>query len=144
MRCRSSLYFGDHCLGLVDPDISAFKHAGGWFTVFDEPPISSQLHQGREYIRRLSLCARLRWTRILPAAAALDRILEDTGYLAFAATVPGSVDAGDVLHAVDPFVKWSRPREGLADAADSLESDDEATNEVESLPLEPGRTELCG
>jgi ATP-dependent helicase/nuclease subunit A len=30
----------------------------------------------------------------------------------------------------------------LADAADSLEADTEALNEVESLPLEPGRTDV--
>ena len=30
----------------------------------------------------------------------------------------------------------------LADAADALEADSEATNEVESLPLEPGRTDV--
>ena len=38
-----------------------------------------------------------RWTRILPTAGALERILEASGYLALAATTPGGVDAGDVL-----------------------------------------------
>ena len=83
-----------------------------------------------------------RWTRILPAAAALDRILEDTGYLAFAATTPGGVDAGDVLHAVDRVRQVVEEGGSLADAADALEADSEATNEVESLPLEPGRTDV--
>ena len=83
-----------------------------------------------------------RWTRVLPAAAALDRILEHTGYLAFAATTPGGVDAGDILHAVDRIRQVVEQGGSLADAADSLEADSEAANEVESLPLEPGRTDV--
>ena len=38
---------------------------------------------------------------MLPAAAALDKILEHSGYLALASTTPGGVEAGDLLHAVD-------------------------------------------
>ena len=83
-----------------------------------------------------------RWTRVLPAAAALDRILEHTGYLALAATTPGGVDAGDILHAVDRVRQVVEEGGSLADAADSLEADSEAANEVESLPLEPGRTDV--
>ena len=94
-----------------------------------------------------TFCARAlrqyyRWTRILPAAAALDRVFEDTGYLALAATTPGGVDAGDVLHAVDRVRQVVEGGGSLADAADALEADSEATNEVESLPLEPGRTDV--
>ena len=83
-----------------------------------------------------------RWTRVLPAAAALDRILEDTGYLALAATTPGGVDAGDVLHALDRVRQVVEDGGSLADAADALDADSEAANEVESLPLEPGRTDV--
>jgi ATP-dependent helicase/nuclease subunit A len=83
-----------------------------------------------------------RWTRLLPAAAALDRILEHTGYLALAATTPGGVEAGDLLHAVDRVRQVVEDGGSLADAADALEADREATNEVESLPLEPGRTDV--
>ncbi len=79
---------------------------------------------------------------MLPAAAALDRILEHTGYLAFAATTPGGVDAGDIFHAVDRIRQVVEQGGSLADAADSLEADSEAANEVESLPLEPGRTDV--
>ncbi len=79
---------------------------------------------------------------MLPAAAALDRILEDTGYLALAATTPGGVDAGDVLHAVDRVRQVVEDGGSLADAADALDADSEAANEVESLPLEPGRTDV--
>ena len=79
---------------------------------------------------------------MLPAAAALDRILEDTGYLALAATTPGGVEAGDLLHAVDRVRQVVEDGGSLADAADALEADREATSEVESLPLEPGRTDV--
>ena len=129
--------------GISDTELFAFKRAGGWFSIFHEshniPPTSSgtRVHSALVGLRRY-----YRWTRILPAAAALDRILEDTGYLAFAATVPGGVDAGDVLHAVDRVRQVVETGGSLADAADALESDDEASNEVESLPLEPGRTDV--
>lgn len=129
--------------GISDPELFAFKHAGGWFSLFHEPsdaapttplsPAHSALRALRQYYR---------WTRILPAAAALDRILEDAGYLALAATTPGGVDAGDVLHAVDRVRQVIEGGGSLADAADALEADSEATNEVESLPLEPGRTDV--
>ena len=45
---------------------------------------------------------------MLPAGAALDKILEHTGYLALAATTPGGVEAGDLLHAVDRVRQVSR------------------------------------
>ncbi|MEP7310497.1 MAG: UvrD-helicase domain-containing protein [Acidobacteriota bacterium] len=83
-----------------------------------------------------------RWTRVLPAAGALERILEASGYLALAATTPGGVDAGDLAHAVDRVRQVVEDGASLADAADALEADREATSEVESLPLEPGRTDV--
>jgi ATP-dependent helicase/nuclease subunit A len=58
------------------------------------------------------------------------------------ATSPGGTDAGDVLHAVDRFRQVVEGGGSLADAADSFEADREATNEVESLPLEPGRNDV--
>jgi ATP-dependent helicase/nuclease subunit A len=79
---------------------------------------------------------------VLPAAAALDRILEATGYLAMAATTPGGVEAGDVVHAVDRVRQVVEDGGSLADAAEALEDDREATSEVESLPLEPGRSDV--
>ncbi|MBA3231798.1 MAG: PD-(D/E)XK nuclease family protein, partial [Acidobacteria bacterium] len=83
-----------------------------------------------------------RWTRILPAGAALDRILEHTGYLALASTTPGGVEAGDLLHAVDRVRQVVEDGGSLAAAADALAADTEASNDVESLPLEPGRTDV--
>ena len=72
----------------------------------------------------------------------MERVIEDTGYLALAATTPGGVDAGDVLHAVDRIRQVVERGGSLADAADALEADHEAPNEVESLSLEPGRTDV--
>jgi ATP-dependent helicase/nuclease subunit A len=129
--------------GISDPELFAFKGAGGWFSIFQEngntPPTSPV---ARVYSALSPLRQYYRWIRILPAAAALDRILEDNGYLALAATMPGGVDAGDVLHAVDRIRQVVEAGGSLADAADALEADKEASNEVESLPLEPGRTDV--
>jgi ATP-dependent helicase/nuclease subunit A len=129
--------------GMSDQELFAFKQAGGWFSIFDD--LNEEV-TATPVLRTPSALAALRqyyrWTRVLPAAAALDRILEDTGYLSFAATTPGGVDAGDILHAVDRVRQVVEKGGSLADAADALEADSEATNEVESLPLEPGRTDV--
>jgi ATP-dependent helicase/nuclease subunit A len=83
-----------------------------------------------------------RWTRVLPVGAAVERILEHSGYLALAATTPGGVEAGDLLHAVDRVRSIVEAGYTLADAADALEPDAEESTEVESLSLEPGRTDV--
>ena len=128
--------------GLSDADLFAFKQSGGWFSIFqgsDSPAdragdsVRSALAALRDYHR---------WTRVLPAAAALERVLEHTGFLAFAGTTPGGVNAGDVLHAVDRVRRIVEEGGSLADAADALDADAEAVSEVESLPLEPGRTDV--
>lgn len=127
--------------GISDPELFDFKQRGGWFSVFQDPdppgqpagPVSSAVASLNRYHR---------WTRVLPAAGALERILEDSGYLALAATTPGGVDAGDVVHALDRVRQVAETGGSLADAADALEADREATSEVESLPLEPGRTDV--
>ena len=46
------------------------------------------------------------------------------------------------LHAVDRVRQVVETGGSLADAADALEADREATSEVESLPLEPGRADV--
>src|SRR6202040_3001776 len=89
-----------------------------------------------------SLNQMFRWTRMLPAGAALERILEHTGYLALAATTAGGVKAGDLLHAIDRVRQVAEEGHSLAAAAAALEADREATSEVESLPLEPGQSDV--
>jgi ATP-dependent helicase/nuclease subunit A len=141
--------------GISDPELFAFRQSGGWFSIFagtDEGseyprPDSSSEPPGRSSgaIVRAALAALLqyhRWTRILPAGAALERILEHTGYLALSATTPGGVEAGDLLHAVDRVRQVVEEGGSLADAAEALEEDADESNEVESLPLEPGRTDV--
>ena len=127
--------------GISDPELFEFKQRGGWFSLFhdaDAPgqpdgPVSSALVLLNRYYR---------WTRVLPAAAALERVLEDSGYLALAGTTPGGVDAGDLVHAVDRVRQVVETGGGLDDAADALEADRDANSEVESLPLESGRTNV--
>jgi ATP-dependent helicase/nuclease subunit A len=126
--------------GISDPELFAFRQTGGWFSIFYEPAATAPLSRAQSALAALRQY--YRWTRILPAAAALDRILEDSGYLALAATTAGGADAGDVMHAVDRVRQVVEEGGSLAGAADALESDSDAANEVESLPLEPGRTDV--
>jgi ATP-dependent helicase/nuclease subunit A len=130
--------------GISDPDLFAFKQAGGWFSLFYELPINAAAPTSLSRVQSSLVALRqyYRWTRVLPAAAMLERVLEDTGYIALTATTPGGVDAGDVLHALDQVRQVAERGGSLADAADALEAATEATNEVESLPLEPGRTNV--
>lgn len=153
--------------GVSDAELFAFKQAGGRFSIFSSDEGRSKegrvddaggarLQSGNVVAEaggharsdeRVGASIRalnryFRWTRVLPASAALERILEDSGYLAVAATTPGGVDAGDVLHAVDRIRQVAETGGSLADAADALDADREASSEVESLPLEPGRTEV--
>jgi ATP-dependent helicase/nuclease subunit A len=127
--------------GISDPELFAFRQRGGWFSLFREPDAARQ--PGERVDGALdALNQYYRWTRVLPAAGAFERILEESGYLALAATTPGGVNAGDVVHAVDRVRQVVESGGSLADAADALEADAEATSEVESLPLEPGRTDV--
>ena len=148
--------------GISDPELFAFKQAGGWFSIFaGDPrttvpdasifdpnasittePVANRESRTATQAALAALYQYYRWTRILPAGAALDRILEHSGYLALAATTPGGVEAGDLLHAVDRVRQVVEDGGSLADAADALAADSEASNEVESLPLEPGRTDV--
>jgi ATP-dependent helicase/nuclease subunit A len=141
--------------GISDPELFAFKQSGGWFSIFaetDENTEPAQSDQSSEppatssgaivRVALVTLRQYYRWTRILPAGAALERILEHSGYLALSATTPGGVEAGDLLHALDRVRQVVEEGGSLADAAEALEEDADESNEVESLPLEPGRTDV--
>ncbi len=127
--------------GLSDPQLFAYRQAGGYFGLFSEltapeaaaRPVASALETLRRWYR---------WTRMLPAGAALDRVLEDSGYLALAASAAGGVEAGDLLHAVDRVRAAVEVGFTLAEAAEALIDADEESSEVESLPLEPGRQDV--
>jgi ATP-dependent helicase/nuclease subunit A len=141
--------------GISDQDLFEFRHAGGWFSVFkgrdrsSTPESSSVLLQPDVSSATMCVSSALNslnqmfgWTRRLPAGAALERILEHTGYLALAATTPGGVEAGDLLHAIDRVRQVVEGGHSLAAAASSLEQDREASSEMESLPLEPGQSNV--
>jgi ATP-dependent helicase/nuclease subunit A len=127
--------------GISDPELFAFRQGGGWFSLFQDAGAPDQT-SAAVHAALASLGQYYRWTRVLPAAGALERILESSGYLAVAATTPGGVDAGDLVHAVDRVRQVVADGGSVADAAAALEADREATSEVESLPLEPGRTDV--
>ena len=82
-----------------------------------------------------------RWTRELPIASAVERILESTGYLALAAATPGGAEACDLVHAIDRVRRVAEDGGTLAEAADDLDRQVDES-EVESLPLEPGRGDV--
>jgi ATP-dependent helicase/nuclease subunit A len=132
--------------GLSDPELFRFREAGGRFElnvplpeVEDEKAeaaLAKAFGPALAPMRRLHEMVRL--TRSLPLGAAVDRILEDTGWLALASTMPGAAEAGHVLQAVDRVREVSEDGGGLVEAAAAL-NDGESSNESEALPLEPGR-----
>ncbi|MEO7133884.1 MAG: UvrD-helicase domain-containing protein, partial [Vicinamibacterales bacterium] len=139
--------------GVSDRELFAFKQAGGWFSIFcggngdwlqsnqaqaglvpvpvSSEPVAAALASLRQYYR---------WTRVLPPPAALERMLEHSGYLALATTTPDGVEAGDLVHAVDRVRQMMERGASLAEAAEALENDSETAGDIESLPLEPGRS----
>jgi len=142
--------------GLSDRELFAWRQSGGWFSIFagPGPTAGTDLVPGDATPSPVAdALARLRawhkWTRLLPAGAALERIIEDSGYLALAASTPGGVDAGDLLHAVDRVRAVVETGFTLGEAGDALaawsgldeEGPDEST-EIESLPLAPGRPDV--
>ncbi len=128
--------------GLSDRDLFAYRQAGGWFSIFADAPSGESQPVGRVASAVAELRQMHRWTQVLPVAAAVERILERSGYLALAATTPGGVEAGDLLHAVDRVRSIVESGFTLADAADALEPDADESSDVESLALEPGRDDV--
>jgi ATP-dependent helicase/nuclease subunit A len=136
--------------GLSDRELFAWRQRGGWFSIFAHAAGESASTASAGVGAAL---ARLRtwhgWTRMLPAGAALERILDDSGYLALAASSPGGVDAGDLLHAVDRVRAVVETGFTLSEAAQALaswskldEDGPEESSEAESLPLESGRRDV--
>jgi ATP-dependent helicase/nuclease subunit A len=135
--------------GISDVDLFRWRQEGHWIGLFaggeDEDNEGGEAASGagggvagtlatlRQYQR---------WIRMLPAASALERILDHSGVLALAAATPGGSEAGDLLHAVDRVRQVVADGQTLADAAAALEDDLTASSEVESVPLEPGRTDV--
>ena len=130
--------------GMSDEELYQHKLNGGWFTI-DRRPASDD-GDGRGHVRvraaLRSLAGMAELTRTLPAAAAVERILESTGFLALAAaSTPGAAEAGDLMQVVDRVRAATEEGGTLADAVSALEEDIDA-GDVESWPLEPGRTDV--
>jgi ATP-dependent helicase/nuclease subunit A len=125
--------------GLSDPELFRHRQAGGSFLVTapDVAEVAGPVGEALRAMRRM-----YEWTRRLPAPAAVERILEATGLLAMTtAGSPGGAEAGDLLHAVDRIRQVTEEGGTLADAAEAL-IEDLSSAEVESVPLEPGRTDV--
>ena len=149
--------------GLSDPDLHAFRVAGGRFEL-TAPLVAAdadrlvEVERGGERAARLAdeldrrfgpvlpAIRRLReWRHLLrrlPIPAAVDHLLDDSGWLALAATSAGGARAGDLLQAVDYVRQVVESGGGLAQAAAALIEDDDVATEVETLPLEPGRRDV--
>ena len=124
--------------GISDPELWRWKQQGGRFTMFapdsgTEPRVAAAL---------TALSRHYRWTRQLPLPAAIDRVLDDTGFLALVATSPDGVEAGDLVHAIDRVRRTMEQGGTLADAAAALGDDVDGFADIESLPLEPGRSDV--
>jgi ATP-dependent helicase/nuclease subunit A len=127
--------------GLSDRHLFDYRQAGGYFGLFDE--LADPADSARPVADALATLRRwYKWTRMLPAGAALDRVLEDSGFLALAAASTGGVEAGDLLHAIDRVRAAVEVGFTLAEAAEALIDLDQESTEVESLPLEPGRQDV--
>ncbi|MDQ3069134.1 MAG: UvrD-helicase domain-containing protein [Acidobacteriota bacterium] len=124
--------------GVSDRELWEWKKGGGAFNLFAEDTGP----YGRAGAALAALRRYYRWTRVLPLAAAVERVLDDTGFLALAATSPDGVEAGDLVHAVDRVRRTAEQGGTLADAADALGDDQDGAADVESLPLEPGRSDV--
>jgi ATP-dependent helicase/nuclease subunit A len=129
----------DALYGISDEDLFRHRQAGFGF-LLNAPLPDTATGPVVDALRELQ--GMFRWTRLLPAPAAIERILEATGLLArAAATTPGGGEAGDLLHAVDRVRQITETGGTLADAADALANDLEGS-EIESVPLEPGRQDV--
>ncbi|HKW94854.1 MAG TPA: UvrD-helicase domain-containing protein [Methylomirabilota bacterium] len=126
-------------LGLSDAALFRHRESGGGFllTAPDVDGIAGPVGEALRALRRM-----YDWTRRLPAPAAVERVLEATGLLAMSsANSPGGAEAGDLFHAVDRIRQVTEHGGTLADAAEAL-IDDLSSADVESVPLEPGRTNV--
>jgi ATP-dependent helicase/nuclease subunit A len=123
--------------GLSDPVLYSWRQAGGYLGLFAEGPAEHPVAKALAVLRGWH-----RYTRVLPVGAALERMLDESGYLALAATTPDGVEAGDLLHAIDRVRVAVEGGHSLAEAALALQDVAQESSEIESWPLEPGRPDV--
>ncbi len=122
-------------------DEALFRHREAGFRFLLTSPLPDEA-TGPVVEALRALQAMFGWTRTLPAPAAVERVLEETGLLAMAATATlGGGEAGNLLHAVDRVRQITEAGGSLADAAVALEEDIESTD-IDAVPLELGRRDV--
>jgi ATP-dependent helicase/nuclease subunit A len=118
-------------------DEALFRHREAGFRFLLTSPLPDEA-TGPVVEALRALQAMFRWTRSLPAPAAVERVLEETGLLAMAATATlGGGEAGNLLHAVDRVRQITEAGGSLADAAVALEED---INPPRLMPCRSTRT----
>jgi ATP-dependent helicase/nuclease subunit A len=130
--------------GISDRQLFDHRQAGGFFSIWAGPASDDQAPRPGDAAVNGALDrmgAFLRAARSMPLAGAVERILEETGFLALAASEDGGAGAGDLLHAVDIVREAAEAGGMLFDAAEALEQAAESTD-IESVPLEPGRRDV--
>ncbi len=127
------------CFGLSDPDVYAYRKSGGAFNLnvpanaLVTGPAAAAMEQLREW-RQV--------TRRLPAGAAIEVVLEQSGLLAAAAAVSaGGGEAGKLVYAQDRIRAACETGMTLGDAVEALEQL-EADDESDAPVLEPGRQDV--
>jgi ATP-dependent helicase/nuclease subunit A len=126
-------------LGLSDEELFVFHQADGRLLLM-APAESQPESPVAEGIA--SLCEMFHWTRVLPAGAAVEKILERTGLLARAAAESfAGGEAGKLIFAVDCLRAVAEQGASLAEAVDVLESRLGA-GESDAPALEPGRRDV--
>jgi ATP-dependent helicase/nuclease subunit A len=132
--------------GVSDRELFDYHHKSGGRFELTAPVVGVTDEAGAKLDRAQSALCVLqkfhRFTRTLPAGAALERILDETGLLALAATKTDGAGAGALLQAVDRVRQIAELGGNLANAADAIADDAPLSTEIESLPLEPGRQDV--
>jgi ATP-dependent helicase/nuclease subunit A len=128
-----------HCFGFSDPQLYEYARSGGAFRL--SVPVSAEAPgEIAAAMRRLQSWRGL--LRRLPAGAAIESILEESGLLARAAAASaGGGEAGKLLFAQDCLREACNAGMTLADAIAELEEGVE-DDESDAPVLEPGRRDV--
>ena len=124
-------------LGFTDEALFEFRRSGRRLELFGSGEATGEV---ADEIRRLQ-----GWhqrVRTLPVGAALEVILDESGWLAHAAAHPGGGEGGALLQAVDRARCLAREGAGLREIASSLVDSEDVSTDIEALPLEPGRQDV--
>ncbi len=125
--------------GLDDPSLYRHRSHSGSFRFAGEPEDQGDPKVLEALTRLSALHAE---TRRLPAAAALERLLEETGILALAAAGEGAgLAAGAILGVLERMRRAAHEGAPFAEVARLLEREMDSPD-AESSPLEPGRADV--